>query len=116
MATTMVFTLVSCGGDEDKVKKYAQELDKEIQGEMGDLTAMGMSVAVESRGTKLVVAISMDDAILDMVPTSEFSGLAEGFESVCPIETVQKDCPEVSAIVIELRKTSGDVVYSEEIK
>ena len=118
MATTMVFTLVSCGSAEDKVKDFAKELSEELKknSDYEMLKSMGMEVSIESKGTELVIAYILSDSMLDQVPADAFAGISNEMSAFASAEDIKKECPSVSKITIEIRGTSGNVVYSEEMK
>lgn len=118
MATTMVFTLVSCGSDEDKVKDLAKELNEKMQADSNYemLKELGMDIAFEARGTELVIAYILSDDLLDMMPEDSFAGVSNEISSYASADEIKKECPAVSKITVEVRGTNGDVVYSEEMK
>ena len=118
MATTMVFTLVSCGGDEDKVKDVAKQLNEELQSnsDYEMLKSMGMEISFEARGTELVIAYIMSDSLLSQMPEGSFVGVSDAMSSFASADDIKKECPAISKITIEVRGTSGNVVHSEEMK
>ena len=91
MATTMVFTLVSCGGDEDKVKDVAKQLNEELQSnsDYEMLKSMGMEISFEARGTELVIAYIMSDSLLSQMPEGSFVGVSDAMSSFASAEDIK---------------------------
>lgn len=105
--------LVSCKNDESAVSDYAKKLNSDDADTK--LGADGISLEFEARGTTLAVVIMPERQIFNRTPAEYYQPICDDLSKTIPRDTIERECPEVTSVVVEVKDPEGNVVFSQEI-
>ena len=115
-ATLLCFTLISCKDDSESVKEYVNKLNAEADEKLIQLNKDGIDVEFSSKGTKLTITLLPSELVLNSTPVENYSSLISDLSSMIPRETLERECPEITSVILEVKNADGETVFSEEIK
>lgn len=105
--------LISCENGNNAVSDYAKKLNSDN----GDaqLSADGIDLEFEARGTTLAVVITPEKAIYNRTPNEQYMHICDDLSSMIPKDTIKRECPEISSVIVEVIDPDGNVAFSGEI-
>lgn len=112
-ALLVAVMLVSCKSDESAVSDYAKKLNSDDADAM--LSMDGIDLEFEARGTKLAVVILPERTVFNRTPAEQYPLICHDLSQAIPRDTIERECPEVTAVIVEVKDPDGAVVFSEEI-
>lgn len=110
-----ISSLENSGGDENSAKQVeviAELLNVEIQEnpDMQTLSALGLTVECEARGTELVMAFVVSNTYLEDM---DFSDIID--DMGISLEQVRETYPVISNVVFEVRRADDTVIYTKSL-